>query len=499
MTAGLEVGDQVIRLVYYNGKVWQMYATRMEPGVMENGRIKDRAAVLAAIRDLKEKAQGKKAAKKMNVVLCLSSVESYTQPFSLPLAKDENIDEAVSLNLQMASPLAAEESYSGWQIVERDEKSFQMHILSAFIDRKVVDEMVDVLYEAGLLVMAVESRALALSRMLREKAAGMGAGKAYVFVDIDNEGIDFLIIRNGTLYFEYAVPWRNIMDEKGEVTAAAFETVFAGSMRQVVNFYNQHWADEPLTAIILSAIALEVNAEKVIAEVAPTVSSVRLTLVMGQPVSSEWLTALGCSLRDDRDEKSHEISLLGEDSEDRFRAERFLHFLRFWRTAVPVALSFLILIFVGANILLLKAEGNTVSAGSGAGGAETSQVATLEAQVGNFNQLVGLLAAAESSAPKSALLSLLADLAAKNEVTVNHMVFQSFTAPISLSGTAPAQDAAVAFKTALTADPHVSAVNLPLTGIQTNGSSVTFSMTFLYTPSAASSTPVAPASAPSAQ
>lgn len=485
--AGLEVSDQVARLVYFDRRVWQMHAVRLEPGILEKGVVKNRAGLVAAFAALKERAQKKKGGKMMNVVVCVSSVASYIQTFSLPVVEGENLNDAIALNLQMASPLEARESYSGWQMIGEDAKAHQVQILGAFVERNVVDGIVDALYEAGFLAIAVESRALALARMLREKGAGIEAGKAYVFVDVGNAGVDFLIVRNGALYFEYAVPWRDLMDEKGEIVVASFEAMFAASVRQVVNFYHRQWAEEPLDAIILSAVALEANAEKAVAEAAVGVPSARLTLVMGQPVSSEWLTALGCSLREQGEGGAggdHEISLLGDESRDRLRAEQFSAFLRFWRAAIPVSLGFLILIFVGAYILLQNTRSGIESRGNSQfGTGEASTVANLQAQATSFNQLTALVVAAEGSAnPKSAMLHTVTDLATASHVTVNHVLFQSFSVPIRLSGSAEGQDAALAFQQALTKNPHVSAVNLPLTEIQTNGTTVTFSITFVYTP-----------------
>ena len=479
--AGLEVSDQVLRLVYFDRNAWQMNTIRLEPGVLTRGRIKERAAFIAALAALKTKVWGRKAAKKMNIVLCPSSVEAYMQVFSLPIVQGDELQGAVALNLQMLSPLAAGDAYSGWQFAEREKDKPQYQILSAFMERKVVDEMVDALFEAGFLVMAVESRALALTRMLLKKGAGIDASTSYVFVNIDDTGLDFLIIRNGALYFEYANVWRDLMDEKGEIATEKFEAMLTASVRQVINFYEQHWT-EPLGAVILSTVAFEAQAEAAIKEGAP-VPTVRLTLVMGQPISSEWLTALGCSLRgSDLETEDREINLLGEDSEDRFHEEQFLHFMRFWRAALPVALVLLIFTFITVDFLITdtkqEIEANT---NFNSGGGETSEITDLQASAKGFNQSVALVAAAEGAAsPKGAFLKEIIDLATADHVTISHLSFQSFDVPVSLSGTASAEDAVLAFKTALENKAAFKGVDLPLTGIQTNGNAVSFSMTFLY-------------------
>jgi len=484
MAGGLEVSDQVLRLVNVNKKIWQMYAVRLEPGVLERGRIKNREAFIAALTALRAMAQGEEKAKKMSVVLCISSAETYTQLFSLPLVRGEELEKTVELNLQMASPLEAGEAHSGWQLVNQEKDKPQLQVLSAFMERKAVDEMVDALFEAGFLVMAVESRALALTRMFREKGAGIDAAKSYIFVNIDNTGLDFLVIRNGALYFEYANSWHDLMDEKGEITAAKFEATLAASVRQVINFYNQHWA-EPLGAIILSAAALEAEAEKAIASNA-SVPTVRLTLVMGQPISSEWLTALGCSLRESGHKtEDHEISFLGEDSEDQFRQGQVLNFMRFWRVVVPATLALLVLAFIVADVFLMNTKSEIESRSDfNFGGAEVPKILTLQTSARDFNHLVTLVAAAEgATSPKNDFLRKIVDFAAVNHVTISHLSFRSFGEPISLSGIAQTAGAVLSFKTATENDSAFSKIDLPLTGIQANGGNVSFSMTFLYAPS----------------
>jgi len=481
--AGLEVSDEVLRLVYFDGKAWQMHALRLEPGILEKGKIKKRNEFLVAVKALKATTGRKNVQKKMNVVVCLSSVAAYTQIFNLPLVQGGDLTSAVELNLRMASPLAAGEAYSGWQIVGKDENAVKLEILSAFIERALVDEMVEVIFEAGFLARAVESKALALTRVLKEKGAGIDATKSYVFVNIDNSGMDFLIIRHGALYFEYTTAWRDIMDEKGEIPIQKFKESLGTSVRQVINFYNQHW-QEPAAAIILSTAAFEGEAEKVIAENS-SIPAARLTLVMGQPISSEWLVGLGCSLRGaEIAAQSREINLLGEDSQDRFWEEQLLSFMRFWRVVVPVTLGILILTFVGADIFLSNTRSQIESRSDlSAGGSEKAEVAILDASATAFNQSVALVAATEAmQSPKGVVLSDLLGLATPLGVTIDNLSFQSFGAPINLSGTAQSEDRVAAFKTAMENDPKFSMISLPLNDIETNGNTVSFSMTFVFTP-----------------
>lgn len=483
VAAGLEVSDEVLRLALFDGKSWKMYAVRLEPGILAKGEIKDRKAFIAAAAALRNEMGLRHTKKPVNVVVCLSSVDVYTQVFHLPMVEGRGLDEAVALNLQMASPIPTVEAYSGWQVVGHNDNTAQIEILAAFVNRKTVDEMADALFEGGFIAMGVESRGLALTRLVREKGAGVDVPKSYLFVNIDNFGLDFLIIRNGALYFEYENPWRDLMDDKGEITAEKFETLLAGSLRQVLNFYSQNWP-EPLGAIILSTVVFQSEAEKVITANA-AFPAIRLTLVMGQPISSEWLVVLGSSLRVSAARgRDPEINLLGEDSRDRFHEERLLHFMAFWRTAVPVALGLLVATFFAADLFVKNviAESNT-DAGTTVDAAQLAEITTLEASVDSFNHSVDLLSSVESSiSPKNDALQKLAAAADATGITITHISFQSFSVPISLTGYATAQDHILAFQNNLDNDPAFKNVTLPLTGVVTQGSTEAFVMTLLFIP-----------------
>jgi hypothetical protein len=480
--AGLEVTDEVLRIARFDGKVWRMDAARLEPGILAGGRIVKRPEFVATLTALKAKI-GKGKGKNVNVVVCMSSLPAYTQVFSLPIVKGENLEKTVELNLQMASPLGAGESYSGWQVVGRDEATQKMEILASFVEKKAVDEMVDALFEGGFLAMAVESRALSLTRVLREKGAGVDPKTAHVFLNIDNSGLEFLVIRKGELYFEYRNPWRELSDEKGNIPEEKFEATLAGSLRQVTNFYRQHWTD-PLADIIFSTVALEAQAERVIAESA-TVPAAKLTLVMGQPISSEWLAAIGLSIRAlGLATKDQEVNLLGPASLDRFREEQLVNFMRFWRVAVPLSLGILALTFVGANIFLANTS-TSIEAHSNldVGGEDTAEIEALTASSTAFNQEVALVSAAENSMnPTSVMLAEIVPIASNFNITIDQVGFQSWTAPVTFSGTTPSEDRLEAFKDALMSAPNVSQVDLPLTNIQTGASAVSFSLTFIFTP-----------------
>ena len=161
----------------------------------------------------------------------------------------------MSLNLQMTSSAETAETYSGWEVVSMDKMVGRVEALGAFADRAMVDAMTNALFSGGFVATAVESKALAVARAMREYGSGLDLEKSYLVAIIDDSGIDFIIVRHGQLCFEYMSPWRDIADEKGQITVEKFKQAFTLDLNQVLNFYRQHWTD-PLAAIGLSGDSL---------------------------------------------------------------------------------------------------------------------------------------------------------------------------------------------------------------------------------------------------
>ncbi|HUC01497.1 MAG TPA: hypothetical protein VMA75_01170 [Candidatus Paceibacterota bacterium] len=477
---GLEVSDQVLRLAYSGKKGWQMEAVRIAPGVMERGKIKDAAAFAAALHELKAKipsiaGKGKKA----NVVVALSSVNIYTQAFTLPAMEGKDLEKAIDLNVQMASPLDVSKAYFGWQVIGRDEVSVRTEVAAAFVEKTVVDEMTQALYASGFITVGVESRAFALVHTLREKGTGVDMSRSYVLVDVDNSGIDFLIVRKGKLYFEYANQWADLADEKGQIPVEKFKDTLKATMRQVLNFYSQHWP-EPLAGAILSAVAFREQAEEAIKESAG-LSVIPLTLAPGGPPSPEWFVAFGCGLWDvSARAKAHEINLSGEGAMDTFHEEHILNFLVLWRVLIPVFLACLILILALANSFLGETKANIESSSAfTAPETEAAELSALEASSTAFNQSVAVAASAEAKLNDN--YKMIADingLAAANDVSISHISFQAANTPILVAGSAQSETQIAAFQNAVQADPHFGTVTLPLLNIQPSNGGYTFSMTF---------------------
>lgn len=484
---GLEISDIAFRFVSFSGGVWHLVVIRLEPGILEGGKIKNREKFISALKDLKSKAFPGKKPRKISVVTSLSSINIYSQVFSLPIVKGENLDRAIQLNIEMVSPMDASQAYSGWQKVGENQGSLQLEILSAFIDRAVVDEITKALLAADFIPVVVESRALALTRLLREEGPriGIDINKSYVLVNVDSSGIDFLIIRMGQLYFEYFNPWRDIMDDKGEISLRAFEVAVIRNFHQVVNFYGQHWT-EPLSEVVLSAAALKNETKKIISDNFPFVVR-ELALVAynkgkkDQEIAPEWFIALGCGLRGKSPRsQDREMSLLGIGAQEEFHEEQIILFIDFWRVLIPAALGLLLALFSVSYLFLVQIRSGLESQSLltlGNSGLKEGQA--LQARAEEFNRLVALFTAVKTSeVPKSQLIEKINGIAESSGVTTDRIYFQGPGTPMVLSGKIRSEEDLAALKDVLMNDPGFGDVNLNLSDIRQGSDGLSFSITF---------------------
>ncbi|MEK7507560.1 MAG: hypothetical protein AAB602_00540, partial [Patescibacteria group bacterium] len=396
------------------------------------------------------------------------------------IIKGENLDRAIQLNIEMVSPMDTSRAYSGWQKVGENQGSLQLEILSAFIDRAVVDEITKALLAADFIPVVIESRALALTRFLREEGSQMGIdmNKSHVLIHIDNSGIDFLIIRQGQLYFEYFNPWRDIADEKGAISPQAFESEVIRSLRQVVNFYNQHWIDS-LSEVVISAAALKDETKKIIAD---NFSFLVLELIFkDKGITPEWHVALGCGFRGESPRsQDRELSLLGIGAQEEFHEEQVVLFLDFWRVLMPAALGLFLCVFFLSYLFLAQTRSGLRSQSLfslGNSGLEEGRI--LQARAQEFNRLTSLFSAVRASqVSKSRLIEKIRGISESVGITVAQINFRGSSVPILVSGEARSEDKLTAFKNALAGDAGFKNINLNLSDIRKAVTGISFSITF---------------------
>ena len=174
--------------------------------------------------------------------------------------------------------------------------------------------------------------------------------------------------------------------------------------------------------------------------------------------------------------------MLGQEAEVSFWKEQALHFAGLWRVIVPIAFGMLLLSFALADGFLGHTQAALESQSVYAlaqQSSEMNEVASLKASSTAFNQSVALISSLEAGLrPKNPVITEIQKVAASSSISIARVFQPSSDSQINFSGSAQSEDAIIAFKRAIEADPHFGPSSLPLTGITQNGNTFSFSMTF---------------------
>ncbi|MFH0890632.1 MAG: hypothetical protein V1856_01215 [Candidatus Liptonbacteria bacterium] len=460
---GLEVSDTSLRYASWDGVRWYLTVLRLPEGLMQGGRIQDPVIFRQALRQLKSQIDAIQGGQhRIDVAVSLSSVSVYSQVFSLPVIKEENLDSAVQLNIQMASPKKDSENYSGWQLVGEDQSSVRLEILSAFIERGLVDSMVGAFKDAGFYVHSVESRAASLARVIREMGVGFDIEKSYLVLSVDSSGMEFVVIRRGNVYFQYFLPWQDVYGAEKQISQEKFIAEVMRSVHQVLNFYNTHWND-PLAGLYIAASSLAEELTNIVQNNF-SIRVLNLELNFPQKVGPAWFVAIGTGLRgmtSPRNDK--EISLLGISAQEEYRRGLVLRFLEFWRVLLPVTLGILLLVLVGGDVFLRQTlqaiEKNDTHFSPGE--RQVGEIAELQKKASIFNESVSQIGMVTSSRePRYEAVSYLKLIMDESDVDLVRMVFPGFDTRIDINGESPSLDKITAFASRLRSDGRLSEVNL---------------------------------------
>ena len=482
---GLEVSDTALHYTAFRDGVWRTASLRLPQGLIVGGEIANFDEFTEALRALRAQILGPRDHRThLNVVVSLSSINIYTQVFSLPMIEGENLKKAIQLNIQMVSPNAASETYSGWQLVGQDQSSVRLEILSAFINRGVVDGIRRALVAAGFAPYSIESRALSLSRLVRELGAGVDRSRSYLLVNLDPSGLEFIVVRRGQLYFQYFTAWKDITGPNESMTADEFRAVVVRSLNQVLNFYSSHWSDA-LAGIFVAATALadEIQAATKSATAVPVTP---LVLRASADLTPDWFVSLGSGLRgliprwEDRD-----ISLLGVSAQDEFRRHQIMDFGRFWRLVIPSSLIVLVAAFIGSNVILSRTRDSLDGQlrASNLGSNQSKQINDIRNRVKDFNRSVDFITAIRAIGnPQIDLANRIFGIMVQNGVILDRFIFRSPREPITIHARAAGQDQVIKFQKILDGDQELRGVDVPLSGIVQAPGGVTFSVNFTMAP-----------------
>ena len=477
--AGLEIKDAALRIAKISGGKLIKEGVSLEPGIIEDGGIKDRARLISQLKELKNQFAPEEK-NKIPVIAIIPSSVVYVKVFSLPLLSEESRAEAIRLNLQSISPIDFKLSYSDWEQLNEQRKEGEAEILSAFARREAVDSYVDALEASGFSPVAIEFPALAIARAIKQYGIGLDLDKPQVVVNVSSDGIDFMVLKSGNIYFDYFSPWKLMKLEdraSREIPFEDFKNTIAREIKKVATFYASHWGGS-LNNLILITQALE----KEITEFISTqfnykVATLALREFSDAPMS--WIGVIGSAYRGTIP-RSRDIfiSLDAVGTENGYLYSQIKFFVKLWRNILLTTAVFFLFIFIAADSFLaqkLNSISGQISQITAMPGGD--EVAKLQQEAAVFNGFVEKTSYAKEQSRSWSDFTARLNALSKNvklvRVSLNPDQKTGF-----VIGRTSSEAAAIDFKDKLSGE-GLQNVNLPLSKIETSANGdVIFSITF---------------------
>lgn len=468
---GLEISDAFLRFVSLTRKEPIFQSVRLTPGIISNGIIRDKPALLTALQTLRQQIGDAPT----HVVVSLFSSELYTSLIRLPIVSLAQESEALDLNLRSHSPFPIAESYYSAELIER----FPDHVdfLALFAARSVIDPLNEVLTAAGFTISAIESPARSLTRVFATLGEGYDFTRPYLLVFVSSGGLDFVLVFKGKLTLQAFHSWTSLhvtFDDR-EIDATVLEPAITAEAQRFLHYYAHNYSGT-VTDVVLMTPQLFSFLENIFQN--------RLGLRVAQLVSRQFsdfdrsfIASLGAGLRGliaRSDDTMVSVAPLGASALIRVSEQR--HFIAFWRYASISVVALLLAIFFIADIILFRIS-STTQTSSPVLSVDAAAAATLQERAKYFNRLVdGVSSVLLTRVPVATLLRDVQAIAG-NTIVFTRFSFQPLVGNLTISGHAPSALTAINFKNNLDRNTQFERVQLPLAEIATDPKGATFRVT----------------------
>lgn len=175
----------------------------IKPGIIEEGEIKDEAALAKIIKQGLSEVKGQKLGTR-NIIASLPEKKAFFQIVQLPKMKKEELKTAVPFEAENYIPLPVEEAYLDFQIIPPARANLnRLDILIAAIPKKTVAPYVSCLKKAGLVPLALEVESQSIVRaLIKNKVSPFPV----FIIDFGRSRASFIIFSGFSLRFTCSIP-----------------------------------------------------------------------------------------------------------------------------------------------------------------------------------------------------------------------------------------------------------------------------------------------------
>jgi len=208
---GLDISDKVLRVVQLQkkGKEIQLVSLNEQlvpPGYITEGEIISPKRVVDFITNLIQTTRGEKI-KTPYVIAAIPERKTFIKLIQMPRTERSKMAEAIKWESLQHIPLAFDEIYLDWQIIEgAGALNDKMNVLIAAAPRALIDSYTEILENAGLTPIALELESLAIARSIMKESEIL-ENYSQLIIDLGGSRTNLIIYDLNTVQFTSSIPF----------------------------------------------------------------------------------------------------------------------------------------------------------------------------------------------------------------------------------------------------------------------------------------------------
>lgn len=193
---GLDIGFDSIKVMqlgsFSNGyKLIGYGISTFDPKAIKEGSIVDYESLANAIKELfSSRIIGEITTRR--VAISIPAILTYTHSLTLPLIKDDELNEAVELESEQYIPVPLDELYMDYEVIGKTDK--EIEVLSVAVPKKIVDSYLYLMEILGLEVITFETSISSSGRLF--KTLEPNSDIPSVIIDFGSISADIAIFDN---------------------------------------------------------------------------------------------------------------------------------------------------------------------------------------------------------------------------------------------------------------------------------------------------------------
>jgi type IV pilus assembly protein PilM len=227
---GIDIGTTTIKMVELvpAGKErWKLVTAVSVPSVA--GGVLANQNNLAAFSQSIVKMKKEAGIKSQRAIAALPEEQVSSHVVELPMMSDDEVKQALQWQVEQYIPIPADRAVWSYQIIHKDQASGGMEVLLVAAAKNLVNAYINILEQAGLEVVAMETELMATSRSEVPKDFPLS-----LVVDIGSKSTDVGVVQQGQLVFARTIA------TAGEAFTRAIQTALGLDAAQAEQYKNTY-------------------------------------------------------------------------------------------------------------------------------------------------------------------------------------------------------------------------------------------------------------------